>query len=197
MDLLLIRHGLPERVEPGSGTPADPGLSDEGWRQAHALASWLSFERIDLVITSPLRRARETALPLERLHGLRATVVDEVAEWDRGNDSYVPMEEQKAAGHPDWQALVDRDWDAMPFDIFAFQQRVVDAVDAIAARHPGSTVAVVCHGGVLNVYLASVLGLPEPLFFEPAYTGVSRVRVSREGRRGVVSVNEAAHLRDL
>jgi broad specificity phosphatase PhoE len=196
VELILIRHARPDRVDPGSGAPADPGLSAEGWRQAECLASWLATERIDALYVSPMVRARETANPLERLLGTRATVREELAEWDRGRDYYVPMEEQKTSGHPDWQALVDRDWTAMPVDVFAFRDTVVDAVGRIAADHRGQVVAVVCHGGVINVYLSAVLGLADPLFFEPDYSGFSRVLVSSGGQRGIRSVNETPHLRD-
>lgn len=197
MELLLIRHALPERIAPGSGGPADPGLSPEGWRQAELLGSWLALEPIAAVYTSPLARARETASPLERLLGVRATVEEDLAEWDRGLDYYIPVEEQKAGGHPDWQVLTERRWHDMPVDVFAFRDRVVAAMGKIAAAHPGRSVAVVCHGGVVNAYCSSVLGLEDPLFFEPTYTGFSRVLVSRTGHRSLATLNEAPHLRGL
>jgi probable phosphoglycerate mutase len=195
VELILVRHGLPERVPPGSGGPADPGLAPEGWRQADCLATWLAEERIEALYVSPMARARETAFPLERLLGCTAEVRDDLTEWDRGFDYYLPMEEQKATGHPDWRALADRDWDAMPIDVFAFRDTVTGAIDTIAAAHPGQVVVVVCHGGVINSYLSGVLGLHDPLFFEPAYTGFSRVLVSRGGVRSIKSLNEAPHLR--
>lgn len=195
MELILVRHALPVRIEGGTGERADPTLADEGWRQADALASWLSHERIAAVYTSPMQRARDTAFPLERLLGLTAVVREGLTEWDRDLDYYVPMEEQKASGHPDWQALLDRDWASMPVDVFAFRRRVVETIDGIAADHPGQIVAVVCHGGVINAYTSDVLGLADPLFFEPHYTGFSRVLVSRRGHRGISSLNEAPHLR--
>lgn len=196
MELLLVRHALPERIETGTGEPADPSLSAEGWRQADLMASWLSNERITAIYTSPMARARETAFPLERLLGLTAAVRDGLTEWDRDLDYYVPMEEQKASGHPDWQTLIDRDWASMPVDVFAFRRRVVETIDGIAAAHPGESVAVVCHGGVINAYTSDVLGLDDPLFFEPQYSGFSRVLVSRNGQRGISTLNESPHLRD-
>jgi probable phosphoglycerate mutase len=195
MELILVRHGLPERVEPGSGAPADPGLAPEGWRQAECLTAWLAEDRIDAIYTSPLARARETAFPLARLLGLEPTVHEGLTEWDRGNDYYLPMEEQRASGHPDWKALVDRDWAAMPIDVFAFRDGVVATIDGIASHHPGEHVAVVCHGGVINAYVSAVLDLADPIFFEPAYTGFSRILVARNGMRSVQSLNEAPHLR--
>ena len=70
-------------------------------------------------------------------------------------------------------------------------------VDEIAAAHPGERVAVVCHGGVINVYLASVLGIDRLLWFDPVYTSVSRVLVSRDGIRSLVTLNETAHLQGV
>ena len=43
MELILIRHGLPERVETEDGTPADPPLSEVGHEQARRMANWLCF----------------------------------------------------------------------------------------------------------------------------------------------------------
>src|SRR2546429_9948347 len=60
--LLLIRHAEPVRIAPGSSTaPADPGLTDRGRVQVERLARWLAHEPIDAVLSSPLRRAVETA----------------------------------------------------------------------------------------------------------------------------------------
>jgi len=71
----------------------------------------------------------------------------------------------------------------------------VPAMDAIIDRFAGAKVAVVCHGGVINVYLAHVLGIASPLWFHPEYTSVHRVHAARSGGpRSVASLNELAHL---
>ncbi len=197
MDLLLIRHALPIRVE-GADGPADPTLSPAGHRQSRALAEWLDVEPLDALYVSPLARAWETAVPLGARRGLDAVVVDGVAEFDKDADSYVPLEELKAAGDPRWQEIVDGgyfgDGELTPE---AFQATVVDAIDGIVAAHAGQAAAVVCHGGVINAYLAHVLDIDDLLFFEPGYTSISRIRASRRGHRMVVSVNETAHLRTV
>ncbi len=191
MDLLLIRHALPVRIDDGDG-PADPELSDEGWRQAGALAAWLADEEIDVMVASPLRRAQETAAPLARLLELEVATVDGLAEFDRNAPWYIPIEELKAADDPRWHAMVAGDWDLDPDE---FQRSVVAAVDGIIAGHPGRTVAAVCHGGTINAYLSAILGLEKLMFFVPDYTSVSRVRASRSGPRSLVSLNETGHLR--
>jgi probable phosphoglycerate mutase len=190
MELLLIRHALPVRVDEGTvDGPADPGLAATGWEQAEALAGWLADERIDAVWSSPMRRARETAAPLADRVGLEVVVDDGLAEYDREALSYIPIEELKAANDPRWKQLPER-----PEDFVAV---VVEAVERIVAAHPGQRVAVVCHGGVVNAYAGHVLGIDDPLFFLPAYTSISRVLASGDGIRSVGSLNEAAHVRHL
>ena len=58
MELLLIRHALPERVETADGSPADPPLSGAGRAQAERMALWLVGEKIGAIYASPMRRAR-------------------------------------------------------------------------------------------------------------------------------------------
>jgi 2,3-bisphosphoglycerate-dependent phosphoglycerate mutase len=72
---------------------------------------------------------------------------------------------------------------------------VVTAIEHIITGNPGGSVAVVCHGGVINVYLAHILGIERPLWFEPKYTSIHRVLASRRGDRSLQALNETAHLR--
>ena len=78
-----------------------------------------------------------------------------------------------------------------------FQGVVVEAIERIVEAHPGQRVAVVCHGGVINVYTGHVLGIDDPLFFLPGYTSISRVMVAGSGERSIRSLNEIAHVRHL
>ncbi|MFP5321021.1 MAG: histidine phosphatase family protein, partial [Acidimicrobiia bacterium] len=177
---------------------ADPPLADDGHRQARALVDWLAPEPLDRLYVSPMARARETAQPLAEARRLEPIVEEGVAEFDKDATSYVPMEELKAAGDPRWAEIVSGGYfgegDLTPE---AFQATVVEAVERIIADNAGATAAIVCHGGVINAYLAHVLGLGSQLFFEPGYTSISRVRASRHGHRMLVSANETAHLRGL
>jgi len=51
-----------------------------------------------------------------------------------------------------------------------------------------------CHGGVVAAYLAHLLGIADPLFYEAHYTSVARVMAASSGQRSVVSMNELSHL---
>ncbi len=190
MELLLIRHALPVRIDEGSvDGPADPALSDVGHAQARALTDWLRAEHVDALWSSPMRRARETAVPLAGGLGLRVTFHEGLAEFDREALSYIPIEELKAAGDPRWNEL--------PEQPKHFRAGVVEAVEGIVAAHQGHRVAVVCHGGVINAYAAHILGIDDSLFFLPTYTSISRVFAASTGERSIASLNESAHLRGL
>lgn len=194
MELLLIRHGRPQRAFSENG-PADPSLDDSGLRQAEALAKWLATEQIDALYSSPLARALETAQPVAEATGLQPVVAEGIAEWDRDASAYIPTEELKEAAPDVWDALAGGDWEALGIDLPAFIHRVTSSLDEIAGSHPGERVAVVCHGGVINTFVARVLGIDQVLFFNPDYTGISRLLVSRQGLRSLLSLNETAHLR--
>ena len=197
MELLLIRHALPQRVEV-VGRPADPPLADEGHRQAEAVAAWLEPEGIDSLYVSPMRRARETAVPLSRTTGLEPEVEDGVAEFDKDAEAYVPMEELKATNDPRWLELVEgKYFHHGELDAVSFQKTVVEAIDRIVAANRSRTAAVVCHGGVINAYVGHVLGLDQFMIFEPVYTSITRIRASSRGHRMIVTLNEFAHLRDV
>lgn len=195
MEIVLVRHGLPLRVELETGI-ADPELAAEGHEQAEKMAAYLGVEDVEAVYVSPLRRALETARPLCKVLGLEAVVSQGVAEFDRNSREYVPMEELRATNDPRWEKLLRGEWDGVDEDPSIFKARVIESVEAIIERHPGGRVVVVCHGGVINQYLAHVLGIETHVgFFYPKYTSIHRVMAARSGERSIVSINEAAHLR--
>jgi probable phosphoglycerate mutase len=196
MDLVLVRHAEPVRTPAGTVSgPADPGLTPLGFQQADRLAAWLACEPIDAVLSSPMRRARETAAPLAAAFGLDVEIVDGLVEYDSTSADYIPTEELQATGDPRWLAMVEGRWEELGADpAHVFKARVAKCVDEIIDRFPGRRVAAVCHGGVVNCALASILDIERYLWFEPVYTSISRVAASRSGVRSIVSLNERAHL---
>jgi probable phosphoglycerate mutase len=189
MELILIRHGLPER----SDATSDPPLAAEGVEQARRVAARLGRERIDAVISSTMLRAVQTAEPYVAMGGHALRTDPGIVEFDRGAGGYVPMEVLKREDYEAWTRFVARGRDD---DIVAFQRTVVAALETIVAEHRGRRVAVFCHGGVVNVWTAHVLAMAPRLFFEPRYTSLHRYLCAGTGERNVVSLNDTAHLQD-
>jgi probable phosphoglycerate mutase len=188
MELLLIRHGLPLR----SADTSDPPLSPAGHDQARRVGERLAAEPIDAIVASTMRRAIQTAEPLAAIKGHAIRQVDGIVEFDRGAGAYIPNEALKREDYAAWKSMADG---SHGVDIGAFQATVVTALEDLVAAHPGQTVAVFCHGGVINVWTAHVLRMSPRLFFEPGYASVHHYRCARSGERGLVSLNDMNHLR--
>lgn len=195
MELLLIRHGLPVRVERDDGAPADPPLSAEGRAQASRVAHWLAAHPIDALVASPLVRAVQTAEPLAAAKGLEMALEPGVRELDADADSYIPLEELKEQDYEAWREAMAGGLYA-GVDVECFRGEVVDALERIIAANSGRSVAVVCHGGVINAWASHVLGIEELLFFQPYYTSINRFFAASTGERSVATLGETAHLRD-
>jgi len=196
MELLIIRHALPVRRELTEGI-ADPELAPEGLLQAEHLAKYLATEKIDAVYASPLRRAQQTAAPLAASQKVDVTLIDDVAEWDRNSNEYVPVEELKAANDPRWQAMLKGEWNVHEESVDDFNKRTIGAIEKLIDLHSGHRIAIVCHGGVINAYLTHTLGLTNFIqgFFYPNYTSIHRVAAARSGERSIVTITETSHLR--
>ena len=198
MEIVFVRHALPLRVEAAAdGSPADPALSARGQEQAQRIVEALRHDQISALVTSPSRRARETAAPLAAALGLPLTVEDGVAEFDRNEPSYVPVEELRASNDPRWQALLKGDLYSFGIDPVAFRTRVVEAVERIAEAHPGGRVVVFSHSGTINAWAGHVLSQERPIWFAPDYCSLNRFAAAASGRRGVLSLNDTGHVRDL
>ena len=197
-EILLIRHGRSADVVPGSEVSEDPPLHVQGVAQATALAERLAPKRIDAVYASTMARAIQTAEPVAEPRRLAVEQVDELREvflgdWERGE-----FRRRAATRDPEWLHFAESGrWDVIPGceGDAAFRGRVVTAIDSIVAAHPSETVAVVCHGGVINAYLAELFGLESSFFCTIENTSVTVVRAGPHGRV-VVAVNDCHHLYD-
>lgn len=200
MELILVRHGLPERVRVDGGR-ADPALTPTGWEQAQRVARLLHDEHhggqpYHAVYASSMRRAFETAQPFAALVDLPVNLDDGVVEYDRNHQEYIPMEELKRTDYARWKAMAESGF-GEGADMAQFHTTVVTALETIIDRHRGQRVVVFCHGGVINTWTTHVLGMQPRMFFEPAYTSVHRFLCASSGQRNLVSLNERHHLAGL
>ena len=199
MELIFVRHARPEHVETTDGSPADPPLAAIGHEQAAAVAQWLSEEKIDVLYSSPMRRARETAVPIEEACDLKAHVREGISEFDRESPTYVPMEVLKEIDRPSWERLASGQMSGSFQSLTSWFSSAVAAVEQIVENHGSQHVAIVCHGGVINAYLAHCLYFDDRSFlkFDVDYTSVTRVLASSRGHRSISTINETTHFRGL
>ena len=195
MQLLLIRHALPLRTRDGEGS--DPELSAEGAEQARRLPVALERFPISRLVSSPQRRAYQTADPVAAARGLPIDVDERLAEYDRGMSHYVPLEEARAEGSPAWDRMERGDL-PVGVDVDAFRGRIWSALtDIVSGAEHADTVALFSHGGVINVVLSEILGTAKTLSFPIDYASVTTLRRSRKGAFTVAGVNGIEHVWDL
>lgn len=117
MTLYLVRHG---RAEAGI-EHLDPGLDAIGRSQAKAVAMALASSGVKRLVSSPLRRARETAQPVAGTLGLDAIVREDVSEvFDPDTGA--------AARGAMLGPLLSGVWSAQPPELRAFRERVLAAL---------------------------------------------------------------------
>jgi probable phosphoglycerate mutase len=195
MQVLLVRHALPLRSEHGQGS--DPDLSDEGKAQVARLPEALARFPISRVVSSPQRRAVQTAEPVAAARELSVEVDDRFAEYDRDLPMYIPIEQIRAENPQEWARLAQGHLPSV-VDEDAFRARVLAAVgDLVAAAEPEDTVAVFSHGGVINLLLHEILGTARLLSFPVDYASMTRLLYSRSGQATVATVNAVEHVWDL
>jgi broad specificity phosphatase PhoE len=195
MQVLLIRHALPLRSEHGEGS--DPDLSDEGLAQVARLPEALARFPISRVVSSPQRRAIQTAEPVAAARELPVEIDDRFAEYDRDLPLYIPIEQIRHENPQEWARMAQGHLPSA-VDEDAFRARVRAAVDdLVAAADPEDTVAVFSHGGVINVLLHEILGTARLLSFPIDYASLTRLLYSRSGQATAATVNSTEHVWDL
>jgi len=206
--ILLIRHGETAwNAERRLQGHLDIALNAEGERQAAALGAALAGEQIDLVISSDLARARQTAEAVRRARGASgASHVQrdsQLRERCYGGFEGLLYSEIAARFPLEFAAWQARNVDAVlppgknQGETFrSFFERATKAILGHAARHPGQTLALVAHGGVLECAYRAALGLPleTPRDFKVHNASINRF-VVEQGALKLVSWGEIDHLR--
>ena len=159
--ILIARHGQSDwNQEKRWQGHADRPLNERGRGQAQALADRLAHIELDAVYSSDLQRARDTAAVVAESQGLELRQLPDLREVDVGSWSGLTRAEAEERfpegfarwrdGYPGWK-------DGETYE--AMTDRVLRAVDEIAAEHEGGRVLVVSHGGPIRAMHAAALGL--------------------------------------
>lgn len=202
--IILIRHGETAwNAERRLQGHLDIPLNDEGERQAALLAGALARDAIDLIVSSDLSRARQTAQAVAGLRGMQVQQDPLLRERAYGGFEgllYSEIEARFPAAFAAWQA---RDVDVPLPDgkhrgesFREFFARSTSAILAWGAAHPGKTLALVAHGGVLECAyrLALGLSLETPRDFTVFNASINRFTLA-DGRLQMQSWGEVGHLR--
>ena len=202
--LVLVRHGQQDWPDPETSTTGDwinPPLSDLGQRQAKAVGHFLADEPAAAVYSSHLLRANHTGEAIAAHHGLEVNVIETLEEirmfGELPQDSRaVDVIGELALDGIRNRFVQERSWDVYPHSETSldFRRRVGFSIEGIIAAHPGETVVVACHGGVINIVIAQLLGLSTDFLFRPAHASVHRIR-HRGDVRALESLNDHKFLR--
>ncbi len=158
----LVRHAandLAERVL--CGRTVDVPLNAHGRRQADALARQLAREPINRVISSPRKRARQTAEPIAAALGVPLAIAAQIDEHDAGiwsGQSFADL-----AHDPRWRLWNERRGEVRPprgESMAELQMRILRYLDELAVLYPNDTIVLVTHAEPIRAVLLHERGLP-------------------------------------
>lgn len=185
--IIAVRHGQTaynagQRIQ----GQLDIALDALGRWQAQQLARVLADEPLAAVHASDLARARDTAAPLAQALGLALSLHTDLRERHFGRFEGMSHAEIEARHPDDARRWRQREPDFEPGggeSLRAFSARSVAAFARIARAHPGQTVAIVAHGGVLDCLhrAASGQALEAPRTWQLANAAINRLLWTGEG----------------
>jgi probable phosphoglycerate mutase len=199
--LLVIRHGetawnAEHRIQGHLDIP----LSPAGVRQAASLAERLAVEPVSAVYSSELARAWLTAVPLAERFGCEVAMDTRLRERSFGQFEGLTLDEIATRFPEGFQRWRERD-PAWVMDGGESGQQLIDRVlevlQDIVVRHPGETVAIVTHGGVLDVVYRAARGLAwgAPRQHQMLNAGINRLNAAAPPlAMSVVDWGDVAHL---
>ncbi|SHG56035.1 probable phosphoglycerate mutase [Jatrophihabitans endophyticus] len=196
--LVLVRHGSTvHSADKRFSGRNDLPLNDAGRRQAAALAG-RRYGQVAAVVSSPLRRAVETAEAVAGPLGLAVRIVDDLVETDFGaweGLTFAEARELDPAALDAWRASPDA---APPGgeSFAAVARRVRRAREEVIGAHPGGTVVVVSHVTPIKTLVRLALDAPPAAMFRLHLdtASVSTVDYWDDGNSSVRLVNDTAHL---
>jgi probable phosphoglycerate mutase len=201
-ELILIRHGetdwnLQHRFQGQVDVPLNP----RGLAQAQRLVQRLQQERLDAFACSDLTRARQTAAPAAAAWQMQPESVAGLREQGFGILEGLSAPEIVARYPAEWEQWRRYDADYAPprgESLRSFHLRVIAAVRALAQRNPGRRLAVVTHGGALDMVWRAATGqsLHGARSCAIPNAGLNRVKV-HEDHIEILDWADDAHVADL
>ena len=195
--LILVRHGRTSANAAGllQGR-VDNELDQVGIQQADQVAAALSFgdQQPDRIVTSPLKRARQTAEATRRLLGVEMTVDERWAELDYGEWDGLPISEVRPDMWRQWQS--DPGF-ALPGgeSLVALNDRVGAACNDLAAEASSQNIAVFTHVSPIKSAVRWVLGTEDEISWRIHVSQAQIARIHfRDGAPRLSTFNDTSHL---
>ena len=203
--IILVRHAESNVTvsQIVGGELTCTGLSELGVRQAERLRDRLRDEgaAADVVLSSPLPRARETAEILAPVLGRPIEFFPDLEEHRPGEADGCPFVDfPDRFGMFDFRAEPDRPFAPGGETLREFHERVITRLQRIEVDHNGSTVVAVCHGGVIDAAFRHYLsiGIATPFDLWTLNTSLTEFVIPEVGARVQLRrYNDAAHLTGL
>jgi probable phosphoglycerate mutase len=199
--LIAVRHGETAwNVDTRIQGQLDIALNDTGLWQARRVGSALKDEPIAAVYASDLSRAWQTALELARPLGIEVAADPGLRERAFGAFEGRTFADIDAASPAQARLWRTRDPDFAPEggeSLLAFRDRVIGTAARIAAAHPGELVALVAHGGVMDILYraATGQGLQAPRTWHLGNAAINRLLWTPQGFT-LVGWADTGHLND-
>lgn len=186
--LFLIRHGEPEAQ--WGGGPDDPGLSEAGRAQARAAASALAGTGRSRILTSPMRRCRETAAPYAEIVGGEAFVDARFSEVTSPADERDRRDwlRQRFGWRPGDAA---RDWDGLEPPLQSWRREMLACAGAIR-----SDTAVFTHFVAINALVGAAQDSARTIVCRPAYASICELACA-DGALRLVSLGEQSGIGEV
>jgi ribonuclease H / adenosylcobalamin/alpha-ribazole phosphatase len=201
---ILLRHGetalTPEKRFSGSGG-SDPELSDTGRHQAaRAAEAFAARGTVQEIVSSPLRRCRETAQAVADRLGLEVRIEEGLRETDFGDWeglTFAEVRERHAADLTTWLVSPDAAPTGGGESFAEVAERVSVTRDRLISCYKGRTVLLVTHVTPIKTLVRLALGAPpESLFrMELSPASVSTVAYYADGNPSLRLLNDTSHLR--
>ncbi len=170
--LFLVRHG---RASAGFDSHADPGLDELGRAQAAHTASVLAPLGPLAIYSSPLARARETAIPLSQRWGIDPVIEHRVAE--------IPSPTVDLAQRGEWlRGVMQGRWRTLPGDLQHWRRALIDRLLDIQEDS-----VVFCHYVAINVAVGAATADDRLVCFRPDNGSITRIAIS-DGRLRLIEL---------
>jgi broad specificity phosphatase PhoE len=202
LQLLLVRHGVTAYNLTGRYTgQADVPLTELGQRQAVAVGKYLADEQLDVIISSDLQRARDTALAIAQYHKLPVLEDPELREISMGEwEGYTP-EEIQARNIAEWTNVRSKPITIAPPGGESWEklyERAGRALRAYQEVYAEQTVLWTTHGALIEAALCHALKLDLSYrhCFRQENTSISELTFDG-ALPTIVRLNDTAHLRSL